>query len=568
VFSPVFSIPEHRVSAWVAETDPKYASAWLAALPLANSAESAREIYQALYTVNRLELRLGNRLELMALYTGAIATVCQGLQPHLLHEVPPLGPKKRQLAEFIRRLHIEMAYGYKCCLRDLGRTRLSLRRKSRSANCIERALYHLSEVLLRSYVVYLPYPSGAWREIHELYRLAESLGIVDGSVADDRRDDSGVMTINERYVRTLLLGLTNPYQLPHGAVQQVDAFLARWAAQAQIAMLVDCTDVAGCFRVDAEADTPPMPLAKRGDYIDKNAHVLDARALLQTVQTFSQRLAQGEPIEKLGLGVDYLESTGADLLQRMIRSWGESAHRRYARRQQSSNVFVCAGLNAVHYYVNGQRSFATCVEALAPTSAPPPAADAGDVAFVDLDHVQHKQSDKGLSLMAPLVSTAESHRVNRWRLRDIGPQGMSLSRYGDSLASVRVGDLISVQQASDLGRWRVAVIRWVKTPEVNSVEMGCEMLAGGVSPALVRRIDGTDEQMNIFAALLLPSAKITKHPPTLVLARGACQVGDVIELIDETSEPRAVRILRLLERTGSFEQVVYDEFVAPTLRRR
>jgi len=198
VFSPVFSIPEHRVSAWVAETDPKYASAWLAALPLANSAESAREIYQALYTVNRLELRLGNRLELMALYTGAIATVCQGLQPHLLHEVPPLGPKKRQLAEFIRRLHIEMAYGYKCCLRDLGRTRLSLRRKSRSANCIERALYHLSEVLLRSYVVYLPYPSGAWREIHELYRLAESLGIVDGSVAGVPEDPDPAR-VHERF---------------------------------------------------------------------------------------------------------------------------------------------------------------------------------------------------------------------------------------------------------------------------------------------------------------------------------------------------------------------------------
>ena len=568
MFSSVLSIPENRVSAWVAETDPKYASAWLAALPLANSAESGREIYQALYTVNRLELRLANRLELMAMYSGAIATVCQGLQPQLVHEAPPLGPKKRQLAEFIRRLHIEMAYGYKCCLRDLSRTRVTLRRKSRSAICIGRALYHLSEVLLRSYVVYLPYPTGTWREIHELFRLADSLGIADGSVAEEGHEGGGEIPIKERYMRTLLLGLTNPYQLPHGGAQQVDTFLAHWAAQAQIARQADHAEATGHFEIDTEADTPPLPLAKSGQRQDKNPWVLDARALLNTVQTFVQRLEKGEPMEKLGLGVDCLDSTCIDLLQRMVRSWGESARRRYVRRQQSSNVFVCVGLNSAHYFANGQRRFADYISAIAPIPVTPPkTAETEDEAFVDLDNVTHAENHGASTPATVTTSTVDSHRVNRWRLRDIGPQGMSLNRYGDALAPVRVGDLVGVQQATDLGRWRVGVIRWVKTPEVSSVEMGIEMLAGGVSAALLRRLDGTNDLKNTYPALLLPATEITKHPPTLVLTRGACQVGDVVELMDEDSEPRQVRILRLLERTGSFEQVVYGEIVTPTLRR-
>jgi len=568
VFSSVLSIPENRVSAWVAETDPKYASAWLAALPLANSAESGREIYQALYTVNRLELRLANRLELMAMYSGAIATVCQGLQPQLVHEAPPLGPKKRQLAEFIRRLHIEMAYGYKCCLRDLSRTRVTLRRKSRSAICIGRALYHLSEVLLRSYVVYLPYPTGTWREIHELFRLADSLGIADGSVAEEGHEGGGEIPIKERYMRTLLLGLTNPYQLPHGGAQQVDTFLAHWAAQAQIARQADHAEATGHFEIDAEADTPPLPLAKSGQRQDKNPWVLDARALLNTVQTLVQRLEKGEPMEKLGLGVDCLDSTCIDLLQRMVRSWGESARRRYVRRQQSSNVFVCVGLNSAHYFANGQRRFADYISAIAPIPVTPPkTAETEDEAFVDLDNVTHAENHGASTPATVTTSTVDSHRVNRWRLRDIGPQGMSLNRYGDALAPVRVGDLVGVQQATDLGRWRVGAIRWVKTPEVNSIEMGIEMLAGGVSAALLRRLDGTNDLKNIYPALRLPATEITKHPPTLVLTRGACQVGDVVELVDEDSEPRQVRILRLLERTGSFEQVVYGEIVTPTLRR-
>lgn len=567
MFSPILSVPAQRVSAWVAETNPKYAAAWLASLPLANSAESAREIYQALYTVNRQDLRLPHRLELMAMYDQAVATVCQGLQPHLMLEVPPLGPKKRQLAEFLRRLHIEMAYGYKCCLRDLSRARLSLRRKSRSAICIERALYHLTEVLLRSYVVYLPYPSGAWREIHELYRLAESLGVADGSLDDERRGPGDATTISERYVRTLLLGLTNPYQLPHGAVQQVDAFLARWARQARIVSQIEAAEGTACFRVDAEADAPPVPFGKGGRRAESDTRVLDARTLLQTVHQFAARLERGEPVEQLGLGVECLDSTCAELLHRMIRSWGETARRRHARRQQSSNVFICIGLNAVHFYANGQRAFASFVESLGVSQAPPASVDTEDVAFIDLDDVRDNEAEKSVGVSAPTVSVPESHRVNRWRLRDIGPQGMSLTRYGDATAPIRVGDLIGVQQPTDLGRWRAAVIRWVKTPELDSVDMGIEMLAGGASAGLVRRLDSSDQSAHFQPALLLPASEIAEHPPTLLLTRGTCQVGDVVELVDEESEPRQVRMLRLLERTGSFERVVYAEIVAPKLRR-
>jgi hypothetical protein len=295
--------------------------------------------------------------------------------------------------------------------------------------------------------------------------------------------------------------------------------------------------------------------------------------LLQSVQTFARRLEKGETIEKLGLGLDCLGSAGADLLQRMIRSWGESAHRRFARRQQSSNVFVCVGLTAAHYYINGQRRFAAYIEAIAPSSMPAPTAiiDAvgtGDEAFVDLDNPRRNENESGAFTARHTAASAERYRVNRWQLRDIGPQGMSLTRYGDALSPVRVGDLVVVQQATDLGRWRVAVIRWIKTPEVNSVEMGIEMLAGGVSAASVRRIDATDEPKNFFPALLLPATEITKQPSTLVLTRGACQVGDIVELVHEDSEPRCARIVRLLERSGSFERVVYGEIVAPTLRRR
>jgi hypothetical protein len=567
MYSPVLSVPTPSVSAWVAETDPKYASAWLASLPLANSAESAREIYQALYTVNRLDLRLTDRLELMTLYDDAVATVCLGLQSHLMHESPPLGPKKRQLAEFIRRLHIEMAYGYKYCLRDLSRVRLTLRRKARSALCIERALYHSSEVLLRSYVVYLPYPGGVWRETHELYRLSESLGITDGTLDVDTKDRVPTTTINDRYVQTVLLGLTNPYQLPHGAAQQVRAFLVRWGGQVAIVPQVVRSDTAGCFLIDLGADAPPVPLAKNSSRPAENTRILDARVLLQTIQSFVVRLERGETIEDLSLGVDCLDSTCIDLLRRMIRAWGESARRRYARRQDSSSVFLCVGLGLAHYHINGQRPFEAYAQTLNSGQGPHHGADPGDVAFIELDDVSQDEPDTTPVTSPSTQPLTESRRVNRWRLRDIGPQGMSLTRYGEETPPIRVGDVVGVQQPTDLGRWRVAVVRWIKTPEANGVEVGIEILAAGVTPALVQRYEKDGKDTNPRQALLLPAAEVTKRPPTLLLPRGECSVGDVIEVRDEESAPRHVRILRLIERTGSFEQIVYAEITAPTLHR-
>lgn len=566
MYSPVLSVPPRRASGWVAETDPKDARAWLVSLPLADSAESAREIYQALYTLNRIELGVQVRLELLALYDRAVATVCAGLQSPLLHATPPLGLKKRQLAEFVRRLHMEMAYGYKYCLRDLSRSRLLFRRKARSAVCIERALFHLGEILLRSYLVYLPYPDGVWRETHELYRIAESLKIATKPLGDARDGAARAAVIAECYVRTLLLGLVNPYHLPHNAVRQVHAFLVQWGPQARLTSRGGQTDIDGCFLVDIEADAPPVPLARSSQRLRRSARVLDARELLQTIRQFVLRLEQGESVETSSLGIDCLNTACIDLLRRMMRAWGESARRRYTRRQRSSNVFVCIGLNALCFFANGQRPFAVYLQSFPGLHQLDRVLETSEAAFVDLE-VSAAGDDDVTGFADGAGAPVENHRVDRWRLRDIGPQGMSLARDGEAKTPLRVGDLIGVRQPADFGRWRAGVIRWLRSPEADSVEAGIEVLAAAVTPVAIRVSGEPAGDPRAIPALRLPAVDVLRRPPTLLLPRGICPVGQELELIEEAAEPRRVRVLRLLERTGSFEQVVYGDAAVHAARR-
>ena len=144
---------------------------------------------------------------------------------------------------------------------------------------------------------------------------------------------------------------------------------------------------------------------------------------------------------------------------------------------------------------------------------------------------------------------------------------MSLMRYGDVTAPIRVGDLLGVQQPSDSGRWRAAVIRWVKTPEASSAEIGIELMAEGAFAVTLRLVDPTRPETDFVPAILLRAIVATQQPPTLLLPRGLYQVGDLLELMGDESEPNRIRIIRLLERTGSFEHVICEESSESRRRR-
>lgn len=563
MYSSVLSVPAPAATARAAEADPSYARAWLGALPLGDSTEAARELYQALYTVNRLAVRAPARMELMALYDQALAAIGRGLLPHFANAVPPLTARKRQFAEFARRLHIEMAYGYKCCLRDLSRARLSLGRKARSAACIERTLHHLTQVLLRSYAAYLPYPAGVWREIHELYRLAEALGAVDAPLEVSDQGAHRLTTIHEGYLQVLLLGLADPYHLPQQSVLQVQALISRRSGRARL--LAPGTRPAPresrtWFVVDPNADAPPFPFANRLGELPAGARFLDTSALLELLQEQAARLQGGEPLDRAALGLDCLEDAGLDLIRRLVRAWGDAARRRYARQQRSGALHVCIGLHALHFAAAGERSFAAFLEGCRePLSG---RADDTDAEFIELDGTGDPD-DAAAALSEPLRTPVSR---GRWTVRDASPQGMAIACYGDVQTPMRVGELIGVRHATEPGRWRPAVIRWLKTPEPGSVEAGLELLAADMTPAAAHFADGAQDVA--CPVLRLPANDIVPRPATLLLPSGVAPVGAELELLEEGAPPRRVRLLRLIERTGSFEQMVYGESAKSPRRSR
>ncbi len=571
------SLPVKRTSAWMVETDPKYARAWLASLPLADSAELAREIYQALYTLNRQDLDASRRFELMELYTTPVATVTIALESYLTRVALPLTSKKRQLAEFIRRLHMEMAYGYKGCLQDLEKQRLRWSKKPLRTRALERAMYYLGEVLLHSYQVYMPYPPGAWREIHAIYRYAGEHNLAT-EVVETAAPGVAKTTLTHDYVRILMLGLSNPYQLPQNECRQVQRFLYHWGAKASLRDNLEAPHPAGHFLIDLTTDSPPVPFPGGVQFQpNEGLHLLDAVELLHTIQFFVHRLQKGDRARTLSLGLDCLDSVCLEILQRMLRSWGMVPRRQYSRIQRSGPAFVCTGIPALHFFASGQKPF-----------SPPPSENrrgipddrfilpenieqevaheaTQDEGFIALDEpVGHRESASSPDPAESVLTSGGAYRVDRWQIKDAAPKGLQLVRHGSSHTYVRVGDVIGIQQMDEIGRWSAGVVRWMKSQRADNLEMGVELIASGAKPVAVAPVRSVGER-DYQPALLLPAIEALRRPMTLLLPRSVFSPGCNLQLADEASV-RTVRLLRCLEHTNVYELFVFADLLTESPR--
>lgn len=538
---PTFDLPARQVSAWVVETDADAARAWLDGVALAEGPDALQQLYQALYTLNRMELPVEDRLVLMELYREPVAAVVDRMQTHFTHLALPLRPRLLRLADFLRQLHVEMAYGYKHVLDALRAERRPWDSEV-FVFALERSIRYLGEVLLHSYQVYRPAPAGVWREIHGLYRYAAEHRCHRRAI----EPGAGAASVETAYLQVLMLGLCGPYQLPANDCRRANGFLARWAGQATIRNELAVAVTGGHFLLDLDADHPAVPCPR--DVVLRVAPALrmvNAVELARVAYEFIQRLQKGESPKRMDLGFECVGSSCRDTLRRLLRAWGMAGRRQFARHRVRQQLSLCIGLNALHFFAAGQQPFAP------PRRATPPVAPATSGSELRVLDIETADAD------AAPASAPEVYRIDgRWQVRDESAAGLSLIRHGGIGLPIRVGELIGVQDPAR-DAWRPAVVRWVKSNDSQHVEVGIEMLAPSAQSIAVRSIDPATS--TYLQALLVPPIEVLHQPSTLLLSSAMnIQPGQGLELNDAAGL-RRVRVLSVTERTGAFVQVVFAD---------
>lgn len=522
------------------ELRPAKVEKWLQGLPLLNIADSGRQLHNNISAYNRLAIEPRVRLELLELYRYPIRQIAHELQKRYLGLPLPLSDKAKTTAEANRELHAEMAYGYKhlaLTAGDVDPAALKPAARAEYALPIQRAISYLTDVLAITYTAYAPYPSGTWTEIHALYRCAEHLGIADIEIPDPLNATRPASSIAAAYKHALLLDLSDPYHLPARLTARCHQYLDRYASSAQLLPVPAARFDTTCqFLIDQESDRAGVAYSNDTEVDRREAHrLLNTIELARVIHAHLSVLQQGGAPESDGLPRDFYTEGAHELLRRLILSWGVNPKRTFRRSAgDNARVDVAIGLPACHWWFNGGQGFVRSSNFVGPMP----------------QRVRIEAQQTAAAQVKPEFAP------EAWQLHDESAGGMALAKTGLIRAPVRVGDLIACRFANE-HEWMIAAVRWVKSANPSTVEIGTERLAPSARPTVIAFTTDESSESGFLPALLLPKFPALKQSETVLVQRGVYRPGRIV-YIDDGCRLYPVRATQLVEITGAFERFQYE----------
>lgn len=523
------------------ELHPEKVKKWLENLPLLNVAETGRKLFSALCAHNRVEFDDKLRWQVLELYRQPIKQISLELMKQYIGLPLPLTDKHRGIAELNRQFQIELAYGYKRILLNTADKPAVLEiDRALRALATQRAIRHLTEVLAVSYQTYSPSPLGVWREIHELYVHAETMGLLPMELEDPLIKAVTSYGIGHAYKQALLLEFSNPYHLPARAVDRVNQYLNRWAPLAQLTAATATYNPTCQFLVDQESDRAGIAYTSN-EVLERPGHyqLLNTTELARQVHTQLTQLQQGQMPAANGLSETFFLEAGQDLLRRLVSAWGVNPQRTFRRSQRSGlQIEMAVGLEAINYRLNGGQKFVVSSTLVGPM----PHRMWANLLEKKKVSVEEKVPDMNLST---------------WDVDDESAGGLSISKNGQIHTPVRVGDMIITRTPGEGNPWSIGVIRWAIGVTSAIVEVGIQRLAPSAEPVVIKTVNAENKESDFLPALLLPEIRPLKQPQTLITHHGVYKPDHQVYM-DNGLRLYKITPTRMIEASHSFEQFQFD----------
>ncbi len=540
----------------VVETKPNKAQTWLSELPILNLAQTSHNMFRSLSALNRMDLDEKVRLRLMEVYRESVARVCTKLKDEYIGQPLPLSDRARTAAERARQFQIEMAYGYKRVLVDTldsNRVRPSSRAMGSLSMVVQRAIRYLAETLVRSYQYYQAVPVGTWREIHQLYALADAYGVAAVPVPDALNNAVAESSIDLVYKQALLVDFADPYHLPMRTVAQVQHYLNRWAPLARLIpatqppgktcqFLIDLnSDQAGELFVPTEATMPAAEGYRLLDTVDLARKIHSQLTILQK---------GGKPATE-GLHADFYESdAAAELLRRLLNSWGVNPKRTFRRTERRGDTAdVAIGLRAIVHWLNGGAEFVPSSEFVGPM---PRQGNAPGGRYLSLE-----DSDSDTPVAAAEAIRNPELDYASWELVDESAGGLSIRSRNIRFQQARVGDLVAVRTPSG-GVWEINSIRWLKGTEDGAIELGIKRISPVAQAVEYKTFDDKQRESEFLPAIYVPALNALKQKAGLITYKGTFKLYREL-FFDDGYRLTRIRAVNLVETTPHFDHFEFEE---------
>lgn len=563
---------------------PRKLATWINALPRANLGETAKQIYTVLQETNQLAYPYHDRIRFLETLREPIDYVTSSMKKHFIGISLPLPDKSQKIATITKEIFSNMAQGYKIALEDMLANNLIIFDKKMLATLAHRSVSYIGQNILTHYQSYSPFSPSQWTELHKLYLFAEKRKLLKTKVRDDQNTYVQKTSISTEYTRILLLSLSSPYNLRQGESGKIYGALERWLTQPIIHRLTANDENKDKF-IDnlSQAQAPTaLSLALAEDIIDtKQLRIIDTQDIAEKLEF------ELKNTEDVGLStittIDAMHpDLSHDLLHRLLIAWGVASKRHFPRTDKHEEIKITIGLSAAHQlitkkaqamdygkYTNKFNDRAHFESTEININLKDPGATSNDVwgliypqELTGLEPIVEQelslQDSNQINFKTdPANAESKQYQTDNWLIVNESVKGMMINNSDEFKNKAQVGELVSIRRPSrdKMEKWSIGVIRWLKSNQDNSLQMGIETLNPNCAAIGIRAASTPTAPLQ--RTLMLPELVNLKQPACLITAPVPWREGHKI-VINMLGKEIQATLGKPVQNTGLFAQFQFE----------
>lgn len=510
---------------------------WLKALPLTNIQGLHGELRQQLELLSHFALPALERLKILEQLRETVAFLASELGKKYRNKSMPLSSLEQTAWNNEQALWINFGNIYLQCLQatEKGDTEVS----PFIALITQRVISCNISRMLGFAHAYRLVPSELWRQLHLLYRHAETKAVAAKRIKDALNHEDGANSCEASYTKALLLGLADPQQLTSRQILQIDRWLDRWTARVKVSKTQPPTPSLPLVSVDLAGDGGAVIFT--GQIMSERRFVDTERLALSLKKRIKFLGSGGNPAE-VGLGDECIQPACEALLGSLYKRWCEVPLERSSPRGSSGkSVQLCFAFPAIYFFLGDASPFRQPGETL----------DIAPEIMEDMHMFGRVTQRTEKLLLSRLGFTLEN-----WNSLDQSAGGFRLSRSGPG-ERISQNQLIALR-SSDSEPFSLAVVRWLMVGNDTGGDLciGTRVLPGLPTTLAARQVTLNPSDMGLFVpAFQLSAVPELQEPASLVLPIGWYQPGKRVQIY--TSQTETVKLVALLEKGSNFERVTF-----------
>ncbi|MEM1110732.1 MAG: hypothetical protein AAGI11_02380 [Pseudomonadota bacterium] len=554
--------------------DADSAQRWAQELPITNTQEVIDRLESTLGQLNRVALKPDDRFHILEAIRPSIHVVLVNLQRKLMNLPLVLPKESRAMLRSAGQLYRLSATAYTLVALHAIRHRDEIHSVNPArlvCEALQRAVHFSGRMILQSLQLYEDAQPAAWQNLHQLYALAERQQLSRLPVVDRL---SGGGSIAGAYLQAVMLGCCKPNQLLQSDMAAVYRAFLDWSE------FVDIEDPEvgdGLFIVDLDGDQPPLYSAMYPSDPGNQCRFITTEALRRHLEELRE---SSDYDRKNGIVFDRDCTLSDQIVQHLLNTMSEVSSRNFSRLSSDSELSLTLGLSDSHYHLAGELTFdqllfgSRVLQAEEDPGNPfLPSKDDGDPwATANPDDIRrgedyHKRATEHRAEVQLSASNrailedetgeklqaleSDRHPVYRANAINASPGGYCLRLHGEPAIKIRGGEILALREDGD-DNWSIAMVRWLKRFEDNSVMFGVELLSPMAEPYGARILNRRPPSEPL-RALLMPEIKLVGQAESLLVPKVGFREGQRVELM-RGGDTRNVRLVRQLPLTGNYAQ--------------